>query len=356
MKVQLKEKAVLKLPTHCLALARGAGEQLFAACLDGGIYSVDIAGRKHEKIAQHESYASGVNWSPAAGQLITAGYDGMLQWVEPGPNKTHRKVHAHRFWSWQSAVSPDGTRVASSTGQYLVGGYKYEPAAESEPSVKVFDAASGEQVHAFEHVPPVESVAFSNDGTHLAAGNLMGEVRVWELRSNKETVRISTSSFTGWGIIKGHYYTGGVFSLAFAPDDSAIYLAGMGTTRDPAAGNGKQLWERWSWRDGEPRKEGSAHDGEIGQGLMESLAFHPNSRMFAMAGRLFKGEWNCAIFDAETGSRLAHLNTGMRVSRALWSEDGKTLYLAGGQGQPSKRQDFENPSWGRLKVFEVEVS
>ncbi len=356
MKVELKEKDTLKLPTHCLSLARGEGEQLYAACLDGGVYAVDLEGKSHQLLANHESYASGVNWSAPRQRLLSAGYDGRVQWIEPGAKSVERVLKAHDFWSWQSTVSPDGTRLASSTGQYLCGGYKYEPAGENEPSVKVFDAESGTQTHAFPHLPPVQSVAFSNDGTHLAAGNLMGEVRIWELASGREVARIETPSFTGWGIIKGHYYTGGVFSLAFLPDDSELLLAGMGTTRDPAAGNGKQLWERWSWRDGEARKTGSANDSEIGQGLMESLAIHPAGGIFAMAGRLFKGDWNTSIFDLRTGGRLAHTDAKMRVSKALWSEDGTLLYLAGGQGQPSKVEEIENPEWGRLKVYEVVVS
>jgi WD40 repeat protein len=294
-----------------------------------------------------------VNWSASARRILSAGYDGIVRWIDPGTMKVERDVQAHQFWSWQSAVSPDGMRLASVTGQYRCGGYKYEPAAETEPSVKVFDTATGEQTHAFAHLPPVESVAFSNDGAHLAAGNLMGEVRIWELNSHPEAARISTPSFTGWGIIKGHYFTGGVFALAFAPDDSALYLAGMGSTTDPAAGNGKQLWERWAWRDGEPQRTGSANDGEIGQGLMESLAFHPSGKFFAMAGRLFKGDWNAAIFDTASGSRLAHENCGMRVSAALWSLGGARLYLAGGNGQPKTHQELENPDWGRLKVYEV---
>ena len=31
------------------------------------------------------------------------------------------------------------------------------------------------------------------------------------------------------------------FSIEFSPDDSFIYVAGMGSTRDPAAGNGKPM-------------------------------------------------------------------------------------------------------------------
>lgn len=357
MKVEIKKGLTRNVPTHCLSITRGEGEQLYAACLDGGIYEINPSPKEApRKLAQHESFASGVNWSPTTKRLISAGYDGKLRWIDPAEKRTEREVEAHQFWSWQSAVTRDGSRIASSTGQYLCGGYKYEPAPETEPSVKVFDTTTGQQTHAFEHVPPVESVIFSNDGTHLAAGNLMGEVRIWELATSREVARIATPHFTGWGIIKGHYYTGGIYSLAFSPDDSEIFLAGMGSTRDPAAGNGKQLWERWSWRDGEAKRNGSANDGEIGQGLMETLAIHPEGNIFAMAGRLFKGDWNVAIFDLKTGSRLAHTNCNMRVSKALWSEDGSQLYLAGGNGQPSKREDLEKPNWGRIKVFKIAIS
>ena len=357
MKVELKKGATLKMPTHCLSLARGESDQFYASCFDGGIYSVPkTRWKKPVMLAEHQNYASGVNWSPAARHLISAGYDGRLLWTNPDEKKITREVKAHDFWSWQSAISPDGTRIASSTGQYLCGGYKYEPAPEKEPSVKVFEVHTGKQTHAFEHVPPVESVAFSNNGKFLAAGNLMGEVRVWDLTTNMEAARIKTANFTGWGIIKGHYFTGGVFALAFSPDDSEIFLAGMGSTRDPAAGNGKQLWERWKWQEGKVEQTGSANDGEIGQGLMETLAFHPGGKIFAMAGRLFKGQWNTAIFDLETGSRLAHADTKMRVSKAIWNEEGSRLYLAGSSGQPKERKDLEKPDWGRIKVLEVEVS
>ncbi|MEM7010461.1 MAG: hypothetical protein AAF585_03155 [Verrucomicrobiota bacterium] len=357
MKVELKGQGELKLPSHCLSLTRGAGDQLFTACLDGGIYAVDAEAKTYHEIARHDNFASGVNWSAAAGRLITAGYDGNLKWIDPAAKTVEREVDAHDFWSWQSAISPDGKRIASVTGQYLSGGYKYEPAPEREPSVRVYNVETGEETHHFEHVPPVESVAFSRDGAFVAAGNMMGEVRIWNLDNGKEVARIETPSFTGWGIIKGHYYTGGVFSLAFAPDDQSIFLAGMGTTRDPAAGNGKQLWERWSWREGNVEKLTSAIEGEIGNGLMETLTFHPSGKYFVMAGRLHSGgDWNVAIFDTETGSRIAKHDTKLRMSKAVWSEDGSRLFLAGGGGQPKKKEDLEKAEWGRVRVSKIGVS
>ena len=352
--MKLENRRTAKLPSHAYDLTLGKDGQLYVACFDGGIYSLFIDGgeNRFEKVGGHENYASGVHWAARQNQLITAGYDGRLKWIDPATKKEIRSVDAHEFWSWQSCLSPDGKLVASSTGQYLCGGYKYEPAPEREPSVRVYDVASGELRHSLPHVPPVESVAFSQGGNLLAAGNLMGEVRLWDLADGaRQIATLKTPDFTGWGIIKGHYYTGGIFSLNFAPDDRAIYLAGMGSTRDPAAGNGKQLWQKFTWgEDGSARKVAEARDAEIGQGLMETLSFHPGGEVFVMAGRLFKGDWNTALFDARSGDRIHHQNTEIRTSGAVFSEDGKTLYLCGGKGQS---KNVDKPDWGRVIAFDV---
>ncbi len=350
--MKLEERQELVLPAQCLDLESGADGALLASCYDGSIVRVDAGSGAVETVAKLGNIASGIHWCAPAERLIAADYDGCLSWIDPGSGAVDRRYKAHGFWSWQSARDAGGGRLASVTGQYRAGGYQYEPAPETEPSVRVIDSRSGDTLQAFGHVPPVQSVAFSPDGRHLAAGNLMGEVRIWDLDTGAEEARIATGSFTGWGIIKGHYYTGGVFALHFAPDGGSIFLAGMGSTRDPAAGNGKQLWERWSWRGGETEKLAAARDHEIGQGLMETLAFRPGGGVFAMGGRMFKGDWNLALFDAGSGERIAAANTGIRISKAMWSPDGALLYAAGGANQGKKAEDFEKP-WGRIKVFSV---
>lgn len=350
----LKKGQEIALPAHVLDLTLGADDQLYASCLNGGVYlvSTDLkpSGKPYEELARHGNFASGVNWSASQNLLVSSSYNGDLKWIDPMEKKETRSVKAHEFWSWQSRISPDGSKLATTTGQYLCGGYKYEPAPGTEPSVKVFDVATGELLHSFPHTPPVQSVAFSHDGKFLAAGNLMGEVVLWDLeQGGKEIARISTPDFTGWGIIKGHYYTGGIFALHFAPDDRSIYLAGMGSTTDPAAGNGKQLWQRFAWESG-VKKIGAAADGEIGEGLMETLVFHPSGKFFVMAGRIFKGDWNAALFDRESGARIHHENVGFRISAAAFTSDGKTLFLAGGvnQGDP-----FNEHDWGRIITYDI---
>jgi WD40 repeat protein len=174
-----------KLPAGVLGLAVTAdGARAFAACADGVLYEVDLATGKAEPFAdEHASFASGCVLLPDERTVISGGYDGVLLWHDVESRRCWRRVQAHQFWNWQLALSPDGSKLATTTGQYLPGGWKYEPAAEVEASVKVFDARSGDLLAAFSHTPPVLSSAFSPDGQHLAAANMMGEVRVWNFSS-----------------------------------------------------------------------------------------------------------------------------------------------------------------------------
>jgi WD40 repeat protein len=251
--VSAKQAHEYVLPTAALALSVSAsGERIVVGCLDG-VYEVGPKQQEPKKLAAHRSYVSGVWLIPDESKCISAGYDGAIQWLDLTTGQTIRTVQAHRFWSWQSALSADGKLVASVSGQYLAGGEKYEPAADTEPTVKVFSAESGEQLHAFPHLPPVQSVAFSPDGTHLAAGNLMGEVRIWNLQTGQLAAEWKTDAVTSWGIIKSHCYIGGIYSLRFTPDGRELLLCGMGAMRDPMAGNGDQTWQRLAWTEQPPK-------------------------------------------------------------------------------------------------------
>lgn len=344
----LKEHSI---PTAVLGLDLFPDDKCaLIACVDGGVYELDLESGATNPLAKHDSYASSVSLHADGKIAVSGGYDGRLIWHDLASRNAARALPAHKFWSWQSRISPDGKLVASVSGQYLCGGYKYEPAAADEHPVKIFSTDDGKEVHAFEHVPPVQSLAFSPDSKYLAAGNLMGEIRVWDVTTGKLAAQWNTPNFTGWGIIKGHYYTGGIFALMFTPDGQQIYAAGMGSTTDPAAGNGRQLWQRFAWIENPVRKISETKDGESGAGLMESLCWHPSHEYFAMAGRLFQGKWNTALFDVNTGALKHSLDSKLRVTHARFTSDGKRLILAGAVGQ-EKKKDGKYPAFGRVKIY-----
>jgi WD40 repeat protein len=342
----------LTLPTAALGLdlsPEDTPKSAFVGCFDGGVYEINLESGKYELLARHENYASGVG-ALKNGLVISSGYDGTLQWHNPAERKVIRRVQAHRFWSWQMDLSSDERLVASVTGQYLAGGYKYEPAPEQEPGVKVYDVETGELRWSFSHAPPVLSVAFSPNNRFLAAANMMGEIRVWDLESGKQTAGWTTPDFTSWGIIKSHHYIGGIFSLAFTPDSSELLACGMGPMNDPMAGNGKQRWQRFAWRENPVRKTAEIKESDSGNGLMETIQFHPSSRHFLMAGRMAQGKWNVAIFDSASGGLIYSVDSKMRVTDSAFSADGTKLLLAGAVSQ-EKKKEGQYPHFGRLKVY-----
>ncbi|HRF02684.1 MAG TPA: hypothetical protein PLI18_19390 [Pirellulaceae bacterium] len=342
----------MKLPTAILGIDRLPGGPVIAACFDG-VRRVDIDAKAQSLVGTHRSYASGVRHLQD-GRFVTAGYDGALVWRSLDQEAPERETPAHRFWSWDLARSPDGLRLASVTGQYLAGSYRYDPAPSAEPCVKVLEAATGRTVAEFEMLPSVHCVAFSPDSRFVAAGNLMGEAGVWEIETGTRVATLSTADFTSWGKIKSHCYIGGIHAIAFSPDGSRLIVAGMGPMDDPMAGNGKQRWQEFDWRAPEGPMTRASKDDQCGEGLIEALAFDAAGTHFLMAGRLRGGNWNAALFDYATGDRVAAASTGYRITEVLWDAELGEWWVAGTQGQPSERDGEGNfPDFGRLERWKV---
>ena len=354
--MKLEKPRDISLPTGVLGLASAADDsRLYAACMDGQIFEVDAAsGAKTAFTTKHTSFASGCVLLRDGKTLISAGYDGCLIWHDVETKSAFRQVKAHNFWSWQIALSPDGGRVATVTGQFLAGSEKYEPAPSPELTVKIYDTQTGDLLQTFSLMPPVLSVAFSPDGQHVGAANMMGEVNVWDVVSGTLAAQFKTPDFTSWGIIKSPHYLGGIYGLVFAHDGASLLCCGMGPMGDPMAGNGKQTWQRWAWRES-PKMLEQIRDGEHGTGLMETLAHSPDGSAFVMAGRQAQGTWNAALFSAADGKLITSLDTKSRVTRAVFSAGGKTLFLAAATGQPARDKDGKWPDYGRIHVVALGV-
>lgn len=356
--MKIEKKQEYSLPTGVLGMAASAdGSKLFAACMDGLIYEVKTADGKWISFAEkHTSFASGCRLMPDQKTLISAGYDGCLIWHDVESKKGIRRVKAHDFWSWQMALSPDGKWVATVTGQYAPGGEKYEPAPEREPSIKLFNALTGELKGSLPHVPPVQSVAFAPDSKHFAAANMMGEVRIWDVETLAQPkATFSTPDFTSWGTTKSHHYCGGIYGMKFSPDGQTLLCCGMGPMGDPMAGNGKMTWQRWAWKESPPKKIDQIKESEQGSGLMETLAFNPEGTSFLMAGRMAQGQWNLALFDAASGALQTTLDTKSRVTKAHFAS-ATELWLGITKSQPGRTKEGVWPDYGQIMRCEISLA
>jgi hypothetical protein len=85
---------------------------------------------------------------------------------------------------------------------------------------------------------------------------------------------------------------------------------------------------------------------------MEALAFHPSKRFFAMAGRLFQGQWNLAFFDTATGKNFLALDAKHRITDARFTADGSHLLLAKAKG---KKKDGQWPNYGAIEIHSLNL-
>lgn len=347
-----EQKSLISLPTGVLDIAHDShSSRAYAACMDG-VYEVDLETQRVTRLHEHQSYVSSVAVIPECDTLLSAGYDGQLVWYDLKRRTVYRRIHAHQFWSWDMCVSLDGRLVASVTGQYLAGAQDYSPLPEREPSVRIYDVRTGNPLHALPHVPSVQAVAFTPDSRYVAAGNLMGEVRIWDTKDGQQVAQWTTDDLTSWGIIKSHCYLGGIFAMEFSADGEHLLVAGMGPMKDPMAGNGRQLWQKFAWRETPAQRVDQTHEGESGEGLMETLAVHQRTGHFLMGGRLRGGDWNAALFDGKDGRRLQHLNTGYRITSSQFTASGDRLLIAGADRQPAPK-DGQYAAFGKLEIYPV---
>ncbi len=360
-------------------------------------------------LAGHTDDVTGVAFSPDGSALATASLDQTAKVWEVGAYQEILSLPGHAGPLQAVAFHPDGSRLATASDDKTVRvwsiasdqdlltlaghraqvrGVAFSPdgarlaTAGLDAAVKIWDVASGWDAVTLLAGSPVNAVAFSPDGKHVAG--VGAKTFVWDLASRK-VVATGPGSASAYqaafrpdgrriavGSVQGAYiwdpdqtnadsvrlpHPGSVRGVAFSPDGRLLATAAVdGATR---------LWDlasrRTLWVSTPPSKGYSAYavafrpdgqwvatagsegdavirDARTGRvvctlaghaGWVFGVAFSPDGRRVATAAM----DKTVKLWDAESGKELITLSGHTdRVNGLAFSPDGRLLATAGADG------------------------
>lgn len=219
--------------------------------------------------------------------------------------------------SWEEVLrlTPEGTTVD---------GFKFSPdgsrliTRNRNNTVSVWDAGSGEEL--FTITPGMQStfVSLSRDGSHLAVGGTVGQVKIWNIEARREVYSLTVSRLNEiilnpnasrlatwhnrgqiqiWEMVPGresHILVNepvpdsGPVGLAYSPDGSHVVVASFSNT--------PTVW------DVESGREVVSLQGHTGR--VQTVAWSPDGRFIATGGE----DTDVIVWDAATGETVLTLS------------------------------------------------
>jgi WD40 repeat protein len=170
----------------------------------------------------------------------------------------------------------------------------------------------------------LHAVAVAPDGRHVATGDKVGHVAVWDTSTGRQVSAVEAPVMYTWDPTARRHSIGGVRALAFSPDGARLAVGGIGTCGNIDGLTGLARVEVFDWRKGERVWE---FPGDQYKGLVESLVYHPGGDWLLAAGGA--GDGFLMMFDPKSGTMLRQEKVGSHVYAAALSDAADRLYLAG---------------------------
>ncbi|MEP6671509.1 MAG: c-type cytochrome domain-containing protein [Chthoniobacter sp.] len=206
------------VPVTALAYSPDGTQLAVSGYYEVTIWDIDT-GALVRRIGGLPERITGIAWHPKTKQLAVSGGSpaqwGTVALIDPSPNARPHFLCDLPDMVLCVAFSPDGTRLA---------------AGSADRTIRLFDAKSGKQAHVLRnHADWVQTIAFSTDGAHVLTA------------SRDRTVRISSAAS---GEVEATYtgYETAVYSAIFSYDGQTVLSLAQ---NNPL--------EYWQWTTGEKK-------------------------------------------------------------------------------------------------------
>jgi len=244
------------------------GKLLASASRDGTVQFWDLAESRSAFAIKLNSPLLSIAFSPDGQWLAAGGHGGAVVFCSAEERRALRELKLGQEVIQSVAFSPDGKLLAVGSGVWDEGERRFATGC-----LRVRRTADESFVGEWrDFQAPVSSVAFSPDGSLLAASSWDGWVRVWNV--NEGWLKYAVKAYSGWARC-----------AAFSPDGEILAVAGF--SYQPMGSWWETTIPIWRAKDGSYL--GALRAGILGfirghRGPINSIAFSPKSPTLASGG------------------------------------------------------------------------